>query len=45
VASHLRFTQAIRRAEQEEGHAVLLRILRDGRPVFVAIDLAASGKG
>jgi serine protease Do len=38
-------TRAIRQAQQGEGHAVLLRIFRDGRPVFVAIDLAPSGKG
>jgi len=38
-------TRAIRQTQQQEDHAVLLRIFREGRPAFVAIDLAAPGKG
>ncbi len=37
--------RAIRRAQQGESHAMLLRIFRDGQPAFVAIDLAHPGKG
>ncbi len=37
-------TRAIRQAQQE-GRAVLLRVFRDGRAAFVAIDVAPPGKG
>jgi serine protease Do len=37
-------TRAIRQA-QHEGHAVLLRVFRDGRAAFVAIDVAPPNKG
>jgi serine protease Do len=36
-------TRALRQA-QHEGHAVLLRVLRNGRAAFVAIELPLSGK-
>jgi len=37
-------TRAIHQAQQE-GHAVLVRVIRDGHAAFVAIDVAPPGKG